>query len=79
MVNKEAEKIQETSKNNFPEGTKEWYVFPVNGSLIDHIKIGEKQYSTNLINLDETDGLSIVSEEGHFGGHPTDEGRFLGL
>ena len=53
-LKQEAEKFQEVIKNNFPEGTKELYVF-LRHWLIDHIQIVDKQYSSFLINLDETE------------------------
>ncbi len=53
-LKQEAGKFQESIKNNFSEGTKELYVF-LRQWLIDNIQIVDKQYSSYLINLDETE------------------------
>ena len=53
-LKQEVGKFQEIVKNNFPEGTKELYVF-LRQWLIDHIQIVDKQYSSYLMNLDKAD------------------------
>ena len=55
-LKQEAEKFQEIIKSNFPEGTKEMYVF-LRQWLVDHIQIVDKQYSSYLIDLEETNIL----------------------
>lgn len=55
-LRQQAENFQETIKNNFPEGSKELYVF-LRQWLIDHIQIVDKQYSSYLGDLQESDIL----------------------